>query len=132
MNKFAIVGIICGAILVIAIAILVAFPWGSKTAKETGGAASASISETEVYFDKTAKVKYYYSPYCSWCKEEAKVLIVLAKDGYRVNPQNVYANPQLGTDAKVEGTPTFIAENGDRLDGYQVEEKLRDFLEKHK
>lgn len=131
MNKFAIVGIICGALLVVAVAVLIAFPWkGSNNSNSESGKVAGV--ETPIYFDATAKVKYYYSPYCSWCKEEAKVLEVLAKEGYRVNPQNVYDNPQLGVDAKVDGTPTFIAENGDRLDGYQVEEKLRDFLEKHK
>lgn len=126
MNKWLIVGIICGSILVVAVAIILAFPWKEKESGKVAGVETAS------YFDHNAKVKYYYSPYCSWCKEEEKVLEVLAKEGYRVKPQNVDDSPQLGIDAKVESTPTFIAENGERLEGYQVEEKLRDFLEKHK
>lgn len=85
------------------------------------------------YFSEDANVAYYYSDFCHWCqKEDAEVLTPLAQEGYRVKPMNVGEKPELGAQANVTGTPTFIASNGDRLVGFQTKEKLKAFLDAHK
>jgi len=90
------------------------------------------VAQSPTYFDQNAKVMFFYSDLCSWCQKEKPVLKELAKEGFRVKPMNVDAQPGLWTQYKIEGTPIFIASDGQRLIGYQEKEKLREFLEKYK
>ena len=39
---------------------------------------------------------------------------------------------ELGKQYNVTGTPTFIADNGDRLVGFQTKDQLKAFLDQHK
>lgn len=84
------------------------------------------------YFAEEAKVMYFYSKTCGWCQKEEEVLKELAKEGFAVKPMDVGENPSLWQEYQIEGTPTFIASNGERLVGYHDKETLRKFLEKHR
>lgn len=88
---------------------------------------------TESYFSDDAKVMYFYSDFCHWCqKEKDEVFPELGKQGYKVKPMNVGSDPSLGQKYNISGTPTFIAENGERLVGFQTIDPLKTFLDAHK
>jgi protein-disulfide isomerase len=118
--------------------------WGigkSNQKRISGEATNASIEEPasggtitgkEAYFDPNATVMEFYQPNCSWCQKESAVLEDLAKQGYRVKPMDTAADQSLWTKYNVSGTPTFVAANGDKLEGYQTEDKLKAFLDAHK
>ena len=94
--------------------------------------AGEQIASAE-YFSDDAKVMYFYSDFCHWCqKEKDEVFPELGKLGYQVKPMNVGENPSLGKQYNVTGTPTFIADNGDRLVGFQTLDPLKTFLDAHK
>ena len=99
---------------------------------ETVPTADNLITPNEPYFDNNASVMEVYQPSCGWCITESSILTDLAKQGYRVKPMNAAADPSIWTKYNVSGTPTFIAANGDRLDGAQTEDKLKAFLDAHK
>jgi len=101
--------------------------------KVAGTETSAGTSTgTPAYFDDNAKVMFFYSDGCSWCTKEKDVLEVLAKDGYKVKPMDVGKNQNYWTDYKINGTPTFIAANGERLEGYNELDPLKTWLDSHK
>ena len=99
---------------------------------ETAPTATNLITPDEPYFDNNASVMEVYQPSCGWCITESPILKDLAKQGYRVKPMNAAADQTIWTKYNVQGTPTFIAANGDRLNGAQTEVQLKAFLDAHK
>lgn len=123
--------------LVIVVATIAALSiWGFKKSNNTAGTNNPEIAgqstETPAYFAEDAQVMYFYSDYCSLCIKEKEILQKLGTEGYKVKPMNVGVNVQYWTDYKISGTPTFVAKNGDRLEGYQVYDKLKTWLDSHK
>ncbi len=111
--------------------------WGFKKSNkenepQVSGQNTTSPQSTESYFSEEASIMYFYSDYCSWCLKEKDVLTKLGSEGYKVKPMNVGKNAQLWTDYKINGTPTFIAKNGDRSEGYKEYGPLKDWLDQHK
>ena len=108
---------------------IVANPLPSLESQQVAGSSTTALP----YFAENAKVSYFYSDWCHWCqKEKEEVLEPLSKEGYSVKPMNVGEKPDLGKQYNVTGTPTFIADNDDRLVGFQDKEKLKAFLDAHK
>jgi len=107
---------------------IVANPLPSIQSSQEVAGATASAP----YFKDDAKVMYFYSDSCHWCQKEKEVLEDLAKEGFAVKPMNLSEKPELAQPFNVSGTPTFIAENGERLVGYQTKEALKPWLEQHK
>lgn len=87
---------------------------------------------TPAYFDENAKVMFFYSDYCGWCQKEKLVLEELAQDGYKVKPMDVGKNEDFWQKYNIEGTPTFVAPDGQRLVGYTEKEELKKFLDRYK
>lgn len=91
---------------------------------------------TENYFSDDAKVMYFYQDNCSWCIKQKEVLSKLGSEGYRVKSMNIGSNypdnQKYWQEYDVSGTPTFIAENKDKISGYQNYDTLKAFLELHK
>lgn len=108
----------------------------SKTATQTEEKPqiAGTQANSEKYFSDTAKVKYFYSPSCHWCQEEAKVLEKLSEQGYKVRPMDVNNDParQEFVDAGFSGTPSFLGPDSQKKVGYQDEGELKAFLEKYK
>lgn len=137
MNKNWIIGVV---VLVVIIAGL--SYWGfknnvGKSADSIGPQISgASSSTVPSYYNNNAQVMEFYQDTCEWCIKEQPVMEKLGTEGYRFKPMNIGANhPENQSwwkDYKVSGTPTFIAKNGDRLEGYQEYDSLKAFLDKHK
>lgn len=99
----------------------------------SNGQQVAGTSSDQSYFAEDAKVSYFYSDFCHWCKKESdEVLKPLAQEGYKVKPMNIGEKPEYGQQFNVTGTPTFIASNGDRLVGFQAKDALKAFLDAHK
>lgn len=135
--------------LVVLIVIIVVSAWGFSKSKisadavqkvsnvasnveETLPTADNIIKDNEPYFDANAKVMEFYQPSCGWCIKESSILVDLAKQGYRVKPMNAAADQTLWQKYNVSGTPSFVASNGDKLEGYQTEDALKAFLDSHK
>lgn len=116
--------------------------WGYKTNVGKTGTAGpqvageTTISPNEPYFDDNAKVMEFYQETCEWCIKESPVLRKLAEQGYRVKAMNIGPNhpenQHMWQDYKIKGTPTFVAQNGDHLEGYNDYDKLKAFLDTHK
>jgi protein-disulfide isomerase len=119
-------------ILVIAIGALSI--WGFKKSENeaTNSQVSGDSTSAMVYYSEDAKVMEFYSDYCSWCIKQNEILARLGAEGYKVKPMDVGKNPSFWTDYKINGTPTFVASNGDKLEGYQDYDQLKAFLDKHK
>lgn len=127
-------------LIVLIVAVVALGVWGYK--KDGGsGAVGPQIAgsvdlENQSYYDENANVMEFFQDSCSWCVKEHEVLVVLGAQGYRIKPMNIGANhpdnQKWWTDYKISGTPTFVAKNGDRLEGYQTEDALKTFLDNHK
>lgn len=92
----------------------------------------AGVTTSVTYFSDTAKVMYFYSDSCHWCQKQKEVLQELAKDGYQVKPMDLGKNQDLAKQYNVSGTPTFIVEGGERVEGYQTKDQLKPLLDKYK
>ena len=94
----------------------------------------SSSSVTDVpYFDENAKVMYFWQESCHYCQQQKPILQQLANEnGLKVKSMDVGNNPDLWKQYSIEGTPTFIAPDGQKLVGLQEKEKLKTFLEKYK
>ena len=93
---------------------------------------TTSINSAVSYFDENAKVMYFYSDSCSWCIKEKAVLEELAKEGYRVKPMDVGKNQGYWAQYDIQGTPTFVAPDGQKMVGYKEKDELKTFLDKYK
>ena len=105
--------------------------WGFSANKKSNTSQIAGQS-TANYFSEDATVQYFYSDACHWCQEESKVLTKLSEEGYKVKSMNVGVNTNYWKDYNIQGTPTFIAQNGDRLEGYNEYDPLKSWLDQHK
>lgn len=123
-----------GLIVVILVILVASLVWYFKSPSEEKSASSNQAKEEESvdYFDETAKVMYFYSDNCSWCSKQKEVLIELAKEGYSVRPMDVGADPQLFEKYNIQGTPTFISDNGEQLVGFREKAELKTWLDEHK
>lgn len=101
---------------------------GNKT-EETKQSGTASSTP---YFSEKAKVMFFYSEFCGWCQKEKGVLEELGKEGYKVKPMDVGADSGLAEKYQIEGTPTFIAANGEKLVGFHEKAELKKWLDEHK
>ena len=125
--------------LVVLIIIVGLSAWGfskSKTnpIKDVAGTSEPAVTEiTDTsFFDDNAKVMMFYSDGCGWCQKEKVVLSELSPEGYRVKPMDVGKNPDLWKQYNINGTPTFIAANGERQEGYMEKDALKVWLDAHK
>ncbi len=91
----------------------------------------ASQSGTEPYFDDASPVMYFHSATCQFCIQQKPILAELAAKGYRVKSMDVGKNPGYWRQYGVEGTPTFLAANGDRKVGLTQIGELEPWLEAH-
>jgi protein-disulfide isomerase len=55
----------------------------------------------------------------------------LGKEGYRVKPMDVAKDENLWQKYNIQGTPTFIAANGDTLVGFREKPELKNWLDAH-
>ena len=85
----------------------------------------------EPYFDDASPVMYFHSAACHFCQLQKPVLAELAALGYRVKSMDVGSNPGYWQAYSVEGTPTFLAANGDRKVGLTQREELQAWLSAH-
>ncbi len=111
MNKLLLV---IGAIIVV----VAAFAFTSATAKPT-------------YTDDRSPVMYFYQATCSHCIAMKPILTELAAEGYRVKFMDVGKDTSLWQKYNIEGTPTWIAANNDRIVGRQSKEALRAWFDSH-
>lgn len=122
--------IIVLAIVIFGSIMAYSYSQSNSLAGENSTEATVVSASTKAYFDDASPVMYFWSPLCSWCQKEELILSAIEKDGFRVKSMNVYEDKTLYDKFSIEGTPTFIAKNGERLVGYQDEVTLRTWLEK--
>ncbi|MFA6049335.1 MAG: thioredoxin family protein [Candidatus Micrarchaeia archaeon] len=89
------------------------------------------LSAPKPYEDAASPVMYFYSDSCSHCLAMRPVLTKLSDRGFRIKPMDVKANPAYWDTYAIEGTPTWIAANGDRISGQQSEYVMETWLEAH-
>ncbi len=96
-----------------------------------GLAVMAQSAGASSYTDSASPVMYFYSDTCSHCQAMKPILSNLAKKGFRVKPMDVRTNQAYWQQYSIEGTPTWIAANGDRIVGEQSQSYLEYWLEQH-
>lgn len=123
-----------GLIVVILVILVASLVWYFRSPAEEPEILGNQTGEEESVesFDETAKVMFFYSDGCGWCNQQKEVLAELAKEGYRVRPMDVGADPQLFEKYNLQGTPTFISDNGKQLVGFREKEELKAWLDKYK
>ncbi len=89
------------------------------------------LSVPKPYEDNASPVMFFYSDVCPHCAAMKPILTKLSDQGYRVKPMDVQANKDYWNTYSIDGTPTWIAANGDRLVGEQSEYGLQTWLEAH-
>ncbi len=134
MRKDWIITVILGLVIIIGLSISGYLKLSKKdnTNDQIKPSANATVAGAASYFAEDAKVMYFYSDYCHWCEQEKEVLAELGNEDYKVKPMNVGENPDLWKQYNIEGTPTFIAANGERLVGFQKKDALKSWLDQHK
>lgn len=135
-KDWALVGIIV-LILVVSLGLFVYLKNGKKkiVANPVPSSTEQGVVGTTTsapYFSENAKVMYFYTDYCYWCIEEKKVLEELGKEGYQVKPMNIGEKQDLAKKYNITGTPTFLVEGGEQVEGYQTKEQLKSLLDKYK
>ena len=93
--------------------------------------AFASAGAKIAYADDASPVMYFYQDSCSHCIAMKPILNELAAEGYRVKMMDVARNTNLWQTYKIEGTPTWVAANGERIVGEQSKEALRQWFDSH-
>jgi len=93
---------------------------------------TTTTDTSKSYFDDNANVMYFYSDECRWCIEESKVFEEIAPLGYKVKPMNIGTDRSLASKYNIEGTPTFVAKNGERNAGFMEKDALIKWLDAHK
>ncbi|MBI5036257.1 thioredoxin family protein [Candidatus Micrarchaeota archaeon] len=83
--------------------------------------------------EKESPVLYFYSDGCHFCQLQKPILDELATEGFKVKKMDVAAHPDYWQQYFVQGTPTFIANNGngERLVGMQQKDVLAAWLERN-
>jgi thiol-disulfide isomerase/thioredoxin len=103
---------------------------GTKTDQSQIQETAKTVPESKYFSDK-AKIMIFYSDTCHWCQQEKQVLGELGYEGYRFKPMNVGNDPSLWEKFKISGTPTFVADDGDRLIGFREKAELKSWLDDH-
>lgn len=125
--------------LVVLLIIVGLSAWGFTKSKNDPNKAVAGANEPAVagvadtsFFDENATIMFFYYDGCSWCTKEKAVLSELAPEGYRVKPMNVEENRDLWKQYNINGTPTFVAANGQRQEGFLEKDALKAWLDANK
>ena len=74
---------------------------------------------------------FFYSENCYYCKQQMPIVKQLISEGYEITYMDVGANPGYLVNYSVQGTPTFIASNGDRKVGLTQYDELKAWLDQH-
>jgi len=128
-NKRWILGLI---VLILAIGALSYWGFKKSDTKETSSPQVSGATSEAAYFDDNASVMFFYSDYCGHCVAQKADLEKMAPEGYRVKPMNVGEHQDYWQQYNIEGTPTFVAKNGDRLVGHRDITELKAWLDQHK
>lgn len=76
-------------------------------------------------------VMYFYSEACHWCQQEKPIVEKLVGEGYNIVWMDVGIHQDYWQTYSIQGTPTFIAGNGERHAGYMDEATLKAWLDQH-
>ena len=89
------------------------------------------------YFDDGAEVMYFYHDGCGVCNYIKPALEQLGNEGYKIRGINVYSD-QIPEGIEITGTPTFVAPDGEMVEGIKQGEtvdqfklRLQTFLDKY-
>ena len=93
--------------------------------------AFASSNTKPAYADDRSPVMYFYQDTCSHCIAMKPIMTDLAAEGYRVKMMNAGKDASLWRTYNIEGTPTWVAANGDRIVGEQSKDALRLWYDAH-
>lgn len=135
MNKKMFISSLVVLVILIGVFSFITFRKSQNKTDNANQAQNGQVAgvKTEAYFDENAPVMLFYSELCSWCQKQKLVLEELNKEGdYKVRPMNIKDNPQYWQSYEIEGTPTFIAKNGDKKVGYLDKAQLKQFLDAHR
>jgi thioredoxin-like negative regulator of GroEL len=94
-------------------------------------AGSTSANSSWNFGDNNSPVMYFYQDDCSHCQAMEPIMQDLGTQGYRVKLMDAETNTSLWTTYSIQGTPTWVAANGDRLVGVQDEATLEAWLDSH-
>lgn len=122
-------------ILIIALIILSALLlfqlWGYIKSKKSVGSEILYSEIESIFVDKLKDKKgliYFYSPKCHNCKKQSPIIEKLSAIGSHIILIDVSVNLQTARAFNVLGTPSTIIFSGNKIKGYYVGVKSKEFL----
>ncbi len=79
----------------------------------------------------TGSVYYFYSEACHYCQQEKPIVERLINESYNIIWMDVGIHPDYWQTYGIQGTPTFIASNGEKKVGLTQYDELKAWLDQH-
>jgi len=76
-------------------------------------------------------VMYFYSEACHYCQEQKSIVERLENESYSITWMDVGIHPEYWQSFGIQGTPTFIASNGEKKVGLTQYDELKAWLDQH-
>jgi len=99
------------------------------TNQSTTGQAVIPVVEQNVSGEGTAM--YFYSEACHYCQQQKPIVERLENESYNITWMDVGIHPEYWQSYGIQGTPTFLASNGDKKVGLTQYDELKAWLDQH-
>jgi thioredoxin-like negative regulator of GroEL len=113
----------------IAILVLLVGGYLFFTNQSTTGQAVTPVGEQNS--SKNGTVMYFYSEACHYCQQEKPIVERLENESYNITWMDVGIHPDYWQTYGIQGTPTFLASNGERHAGFLEYDALKAWLDQH-
>ena len=108
-------------------------PQSSSNSKEEILGLTTEQDEQEIATEvELTKPLFFYSDGCPHCLKMKPIVEELQAKGYQIEWIDASQNQDLDNKFQIEGVPTFVRPDGERLVGEQTKEKLAEFLKQYK
>ena len=99
------------------------------TNQSTTGQAVTPVGEQNTSAKGT--VMYFYSEACHYCQQQKPIVERLENESYNITWMDVGIHPEYWQSYGIQGTPTFLASNGDKKVGLTQYDELKAWLDQH-
>jgi thioredoxin-like negative regulator of GroEL len=76
-------------------------------------------------------VMYFYSEACHYCQQQKPIVERLENESYSITWMDVGIHPEYWQSYGIQGTPTFLASNGEIKVGLTQYDELKTWLDQH-
>ena len=99
------------------------------TNQSTTGQAVTPAGDQNV--SEKGTVMYFYSEACHYCQQQKPIVERLENESYNIVWMDVGIHPEYWQSYGIQGTPTFLASNGDKKVALTQYDELKAWLDQH-